>query len=96
MSNAVLDCPMDPDTNDAGASTVREYLVALLAELWKAGEGFSGKRPFGNSGWEFEVYQALVAAELVEGAIDDDGYLDECDSSEADRLVRDAISALAA
>lgn len=92
-STQVLDCPMDP-SNDAGAPTVREYLVALLDELWKEGEAFSGKRPFGNSGWEFEVYTALVSAGLVYGVIDDDGYLDDVDQPGADRLVRNAIDSL--
>lgn len=36
--------------NGAGAATVGEYLAKLLAELWLHDEGFSGKRPFGNSG----------------------------------------------
>lgn len=40
--------------NDAGALTVRDYLKALLRRLWLEQEGFSGKRPFGNSGWEDE------------------------------------------
>lgn len=36
--------------NDADASTIKSYLLSLLTELWSKGEGFSGKRPFGNSG----------------------------------------------
>lgn len=46
--------------NDAGALTVREYLVKLLLEVWQEGEGFSGKRPFGNSGWENELVTPLA------------------------------------
>jgi hypothetical protein len=41
--------------NDAGADTVRDYLKALLLKLWEEEEGFSGKRPFGNSGWKHEL-----------------------------------------
>lgn len=92
--NSILDCPMNPGTNDAGAATVREYLAALLAELWKEGEAFSGKRPFGNSGWEWDVYAALVAAGLVDGVLDEDGYLDEVDAQQADRLILRAIASL--
>ena len=55
----VLSVPMLP--NDAEAKTVREYLVALARTVWEEGEGFSGKRPFGNSGWEHEVYNSLEA-----------------------------------
>ena len=64
----VLAAPMQ--RNDAGASTVREYLQKLLLELWREGECFSGKRPFGNSGWEYEIYTALLREELVLGRLD--------------------------
>lgn len=57
----VLALPM-PD-NDAGAATVREYLQALLLVLWMEEEGFSGKRPFGNSGWQGELENALKDGE---------------------------------
>lgn len=62
---AVLALPME--RNDAGATTVRAYLAALLSRVWKEDEGFSGKRPFGNSGWSRELYAPLVVAGLVEG-----------------------------
>lgn len=48
--------------NDAGAETVRGYLYALLATAWDEEEGFSGKRPFGNSGWKREIVGPLVKA----------------------------------
>lgn len=52
--------------SDAGDElTMLEYFEQLLQTLWDEGEGFSGKRPFGNSGWQGEVIQALAAAELV-------------------------------
>lgn len=38
--------------NDAGAKTVGEYLKILLLTLWDEEDCFSGKRPFGNSGWK--------------------------------------------
>lgn len=56
--------------NDAGAKTVGEYLTKLLTEVLVEGEGFSGKRPFGNSGWESELAYPLVKAGLIEGSID--------------------------
>lgn len=55
----VLSVPMLP--NDAEAENVRQYLVALARQVWEEGEGFSGKRPFGNSGWEGEVFRSLKA-----------------------------------
>ena len=32
--------------------TVKDYLKTLLHTLWDEEDGFSGKRPFGNSGWQ--------------------------------------------
>jgi hypothetical protein len=59
-AKAILDLEM-PE-NDAGAKTVRQYLVALARQVWFEDEGFSGKRPFGNSGWSHELTNAVVAA----------------------------------
>jgi len=62
---------------DAGGQmTIREYLCALLTKLWEKGERFSGKSPFGNSGWEYDLYAALISAGAVEGDLDEDGRLD--------------------
>lgn len=52
--------------NDAGAATIREYLTALLTAVWVEGEEFSGKCPFGNSGWEAELFDALEFADLID------------------------------
>lgn len=63
---------------DAGGDmTVREYLCALLSTLWNEGEGFSGKRPFGNSGWEFGIFKVLIREGAVEGSLDEDGYIED-------------------
>lgn len=80
--------------NDAGAATVRDYLVALLVELWREEEGFSGKRPFGNSGWAYEVYGPLVNAGLIAGTIDEDGYATDIDVQAADERIIAAIQSL--
>ena len=88
----VLDLPL-PE-NDSGASTVRGYLIALLTELWREEECFSGKRPFGNSSWQYDVYVPLIKAGIVDGALDEDGYIDRCDDAAADQLVLGAIAAL--
>jgi hypothetical protein len=88
----VLDLPLPP--NDSGASTVRGYLIALLRVVWRETEGFSGKRPFGNSGWQYDVYEPLVKAGWVEGAFKEPGYLDICDTKTADALMDEAIQAL--
>lgn len=63
---------------DAGGDmTIREYLGALLTELWRQGEGFNGKRPFGNSGWKSDIYAVLIREGAVEGTLDEDGCIDE-------------------
>ena len=52
--------------SDAGDNlTCRQYLCALLAQLWSERAGFSGKRPFGNSGWEHDILDALHEAGSV-------------------------------
>lgn len=81
--------------SDAGENlSIRDYLHALLHKLWNHGEGFSSKRPFGNSGWESDIYAALVAGGFVSGEIDEDGYLVSCDEDEANQLVFDMIATI--
>lgn len=88
----ILALPMS--INDAGATTVRAYLTALLVTLWQKDEGFSGKRPFGNSGWKYDVYKALVDGGAVTGKLDSDGYIETVDDAAADELVFQAIEAM--
>lgn len=88
----LLDLPL-PE-NDSGASTVRGYLVALLAELWREEECFSGKRPFGNSSWQYDIYVPMISAGIVEGRLDEDGYAEHVDVPAADELILAAIQSL--
>lgn len=90
----VLVVPMDPMTNDAQASSIREYLGALLERLWDEQDEFSGKRPFGNSDWVGHLEIALIRVGAVSGEIDEDGYLGAVDGPAADRLIRFAIAEL--
>ena len=80
--------------NDAGAKTIGEYFKKLLLTLWKEGEGFSGKRPFGNSGWDYEIYAALIKAGVVPGNLDEDGYVENIDYDKADIAVMEAIESI--
>jgi hypothetical protein len=89
----VLDVEMEP--NDSGATTIRGYLCALAAAVWNDGEGFTGKHPFGNSGWESDLYSALVKADLVEGTLDEHGSLMDADCDTGRALINEAIKALA-
>lgn len=90
----ILALPMQD--NDADAATIRDYLVALLVEVWADGEGFSGKRPFGNSGWSGELFIPLVKAGIIDGQLDEDDNLDDCDDRAGELAIHAAIKALAA
>ena len=84
------------DRHDIGDRPIllRHYLVLLLRQLWIEGEGFSGKRPFGNSGWKFDVYTSLVKNGHIVGTLDEDGDLATFDRHEADVLIRSCINRL--
>lgn len=90
----VLD--LDIGDNPSGKTTVRGYLLALLAKLWTEVDDFSGKRPFGSSDWQCDVYVPMVKAGLIPGSLDEDGYLDEIDYKVADALMLAAIAELGA
>jgi len=90
----ILDLPVDPEYLPEGVTTIRSYLIRLLSDVWKDGEGFNGKRPFGNSGWESDLMTPLVRAGLVEGKLDEDGYIDSVDDMAAELLIADTIKYL--
>lgn len=87
----VLRVPMQQ--NDANADTIGAYLIRLGHECWLEGEGFDGKRPFGNSGWEYDVLEALVRANLIYGELDD-GCLLDIDEKTGNELIAKAFQAL--
>jgi hypothetical protein len=89
---AILNLPMED--NDSGSSTVRGYLLALLHNVWSEGEGFSGKRPFGNSSWEYDLFKPLVQAGFLEGTTDEWGNVDDFDYADGTGLIHKAIDAL--
>lgn len=82
------------DGNDADAQTIGEYFKALLSAIWHEGESFSGKRPFGNSGWEYELYYPLVKAGAIKGEIDEGGDLISVDEEAARDLISKTIEAI--
>lgn len=90
---AILSLPLPPD-NDSGATTVRGYLIKLLETLWREQEGFSGKRPFGNSSWECDLLVPLVKAGIIEGSLDEDGYIETMDDEAGEAVILAAIKAL--
>ena len=88
----VLATPMPP--NDVNAPTVRAYLVAILDQVWREREGFSGKRPFGNSDWDYALYAALGASGYIMYDQDQYGYAGDVDREAGDELIAAAIEAL--
>jgi hypothetical protein len=94
MTN-ILDLAMEE--NDADAATIRDYLKELLVMVWEKDESFSGKRPFGNSGWKYDIYRTLATHKLIEAEIDEDGDVIDIQRSEytkADQLILEAIASL--
>ncbi len=89
---SILDVEINDD--DSGAETIREYFKALLVALFEEGEGFSGKRPFGNSGWEYSLMAGLIKSGHVKGELDHDGYVDSCDDKKFYKLINEAIGEL--
>ena len=70
----------------------KEYhLQELLLKLWQEGEGFSGKRPFGNSGWEYDLLYPLVAMGEIPGKLDDDGCLESINGEAGYEMVESLI-----
>ncbi len=90
--NGILD--LELERNDAKAKTVRDYFKALLKRLLTEEEGFSGKRPFGNSGWTRDLQVPLIKAGIVKGSLDDDGYIETVDDAAALRKLLDAVNEL--
>lgn len=89
----ILDLPMTWEANSNG-TTIRDYLKKLLSTLWEEGEGFSGKRPFGDSGWHFDLHTPLVIAGVVEGVVEEDGKGYAYDQKKVRKLISKAIEAL--
>lgn len=86
--------------NDADAETIGEYLIKLSATCWDEEDGFSGKRPFGNSGWVYELYTALAHAYPEELKVvwydyeDDFSELQDFDKKVAIEYINTAYQAL--
>jgi hypothetical protein len=74
-----------------GVTTVKEMLQELLIKVWNEEEGFSGKRPFGNSGWKYDVAAVLISQGYLPGELDEEGYIDSVDMVEFDTLVTKLI-----
>ncbi len=94
IAQQVLDVEL-PD-NDNGATTIRGFLVALAGRIWNEGEEFSGKRPFGNSDWDWDLVAPLVEAGFLTDVDfdDEEGYIVRFDEAAYKTLIHDAITEL--
>lgn len=70
--------------------TIREFFHQVLKYLWDD-ENDSGKRMFGYSSWRHEIYQALIANKLISGELDEDGYINKLNDTEAVAFVGNEI-----
>ena len=85
--NTSIDCEL-------GETTIGGYLCELLITLLNKRESFNGKRPFGNSGWENYLLEAMAKGGFVEATFDSEGYLDQVSKEEEEKafiLINDVI-----
>ena len=85
------------ESSDLGrAVTIREFFEELLTTLFKEGECFSGKRPFGNSGWEYDLCVCLAQYGIISGTASEyDGFTDwDYDGNEAEAKILELIKEL--
>ena len=89
----ILDLPL-PENNGPEEKDVRGFLKALLHRMIELGEGFSGKRPFGDSGWEGDLEWALIKGNVIDGTIDEDNYARNANEHQFVLAMTAAIEAL--
>lgn len=66
----------------------------MLLAVWIEGEMFSGKRPFGDSGWDYTLaYDLIVGGIYTKGEINEYGE-PEFNYTEFDAFIKEAINAL--
>ena len=94
---SILDIKLDVDLlqeTQFPVETIRDYFKRLLLTMWDEKERFSGKRPFGNSDWEYDLYLPLIREGIVEGELDEYNDIIEFDQEQADQLIKAAIYSL--
>lgn len=71
--------------------SMREYFERLIIKLWDDPIGFNAYRPYGNSGWKWDVYVTLIKHKVIEGELDEDGCVKEVNEKAASKFVAEEI-----
>jgi len=74
--------------------TVGNFFTELLKALWIEGESFSGKRPFGNSGWDGDLIVCFIKNDIIKCELDEDGYIKKFDFMHFNKIVLSLIEEL--
>lgn len=83
------------ESTDLGAEiTIKDFFKKLLTTLFEEGECFSGKRPFGNSGWDWDLKICLVKNGVVNGEYNSKYDDWDFDSEEVDKKIFELIKEL--
>lgn len=83
------------ESTDLGETiTIKEFFKRLLTTLFEEGECFSGKRPFGNSGWDYDLCICLAKNGVIKGKYDSKYDDWDWDSKEADKKILELIKEL--
>jgi len=81
----ILASPYDETTS------IKQQLQKLLKKVMKEQECFSGKRPFGDGCYYFEIYAALAKAGVTFIMLDEDGYVNDLDDKKTTNLIDELI-----
>lgn len=79
---------------DVEGRTLRAVLKDLLSMVLLQGEQFNGKRPWGDSGWEWDIYRAMVVNGFINGTVDEDGDIYDIDNTKGDELLMMCVDRL--
>lgn len=88
------------ESTDLGKEiSIKDFFKELLTTLFKEGECFSGKRPFGNSGWDYDLCVCLAQNGVIKGnhitILDCTGFNGlDYDRKEAERKILELIKEL--
>jgi hypothetical protein len=63
--------------------SIKDFLKTILKKVWKEEQCFDGKRPFGNSGWQQEIYDILIENKVVD---------EKAEESEMCKIIVDLIN----